>query len=326
MVKVPARTAWLSRRYVMAALPAAAALRISPGHAQASAKFFPLAAKSLVLDVASAGDHLIAVGERGFILKSADTGKSWQQVASPADVMLTSVAFIDDRRGVAVGHDTTILTTADGGETWAVAVHDPDAETPLLTVVYDTPARILAFGAYGLVMESVDGGETWTEGRLSADEPHIYGMVRAANGHMIAAGEAGALFDSADSGASWTFVDSSPYDGSYFGILALDDGGLLIYGLRGNLYRSDDNGANWSQIDIGTTATLHGAVQRADGSVVVVGLSGTVLVSQDGRAFDLVNLPDREGLTGAFETGDGTLLIYGERGARPFDPAVAIRA
>ena len=45
-----------------------------------------LAARSLMLDVTRAGEQLLAVGERGFILRSQDNGHSWQQVPSPVSV------------------------------------------------------------------------------------------------------------------------------------------------------------------------------------------------------------------------------------------------
>lgn len=50
----------------------------------------PLAASSLVLDIAHAGQHLVAVGERGHVLVLND---KWQQVPTPTSVQLTKVFF-----------------------------------------------------------------------------------------------------------------------------------------------------------------------------------------------------------------------------------------
>ncbi|MDX2224331.1 MAG: YCF48-related protein [Rhodospirillaceae bacterium] len=292
----------------------------SRARSQSSFKSFPLASSSLVLDVAETGDALVAVGDRGFILRSTDMGSSWVQMPSPAGVMLTGVAFAGPS-GLAVGHDATILRSTDAGLTWQTVSSDPDAETPLLGVVCDGPDRALAYGAYGLLMESTDGGASWSERRITDDEPHLYRIAKAVDGAWYAAGEFGSLFASADAGATWTPIDSSPYDGSYFGLLALADGGLLLFGLRGNLFRSDDGAATWTAVETGTTATLHGGVQRKSGDVVIVGLSGSVLTSADGRDFDLRGLSDREALTGAVETADGSMILFGERGVRRFDPA-----
>src|SRR6187455_2026990 len=81
------------------------------------AQLSPLAGKSLVQAVARAGATLVAVGQRGHILVSADDGKSWRQSPVPVSSDLVSVFFVGERKGWAVGHDGVILATADGGAT-----------------------------------------------------------------------------------------------------------------------------------------------------------------------------------------------------------------
>ena len=50
----------------------------SPRHAQPS----PLATASLLVDVARAGERLVAVGERGHVVLSDDGGETWRQSGS----------------------------------------------------------------------------------------------------------------------------------------------------------------------------------------------------------------------------------------------------
>ena len=76
------------------------------------------AATSLLLDVASAGDRLVEVGERGHILYSDNKGQSWVQARVPTSVMLTRVFFVTPTMGWAVGHDGNVLFTQDGAVTW----------------------------------------------------------------------------------------------------------------------------------------------------------------------------------------------------------------
>jgi photosystem II stability/assembly factor-like uncharacterized protein len=53
-----------------------------------------------------------------------------------------------------------------------------------------------------------------------------------------------------------------------------------------------------------------------DGTIVVVGMSGTVLVSSDGgESFDLVQQSNRKALMQVLPAGDGSLLLFGEAGA-----------
>lgn len=316
------KPAHLSRRLALgygASAFAGASFLFGHARAQSALKAYPLAASSLVLDVAAAGDALVAVGDRGFILRSTDGGQSWAQTESPANVMLTALTMTSPTNGVAVGHDATILRTTDSGLSWAVKSQDTDMETPLLDVLFDTPEHGLAVGAFGLIKETKDGGETWTENRISADEPHLYALTKLADGGLFAVGEAGAMFRSSDQGGTWTGVKSSPYDGTYFGALSLLDESILVFGLRGNLFRSRNMGKDWDEISTGTTASLMGGVQRKDGSIYIVGLSGAVLTSIDGVSFQLSSLHDREALSGVMETPGAKMIAYGERGLRVLD-------
>lgn len=61
------------------------------------------------------GSTAIAVGD--VIYRSSDRGLSWQLVQDSPE-FLESVAFLDDRQGIAVGEDGLILETVDGGLTW----------------------------------------------------------------------------------------------------------------------------------------------------------------------------------------------------------------
>ena len=96
-----------------------------------SALHMPLASKSLLLDIVAAEGRLIAVGERGHILLSDDTGTSWRQAQVSTRQMLTAVHFPSPSRGWAVGHDGMILATEDAGENWLVQRNGLQAQRQL---------------------------------------------------------------------------------------------------------------------------------------------------------------------------------------------------
>ena len=98
---------------------ASAEAEISPKPAQ----LYPKAAESLLLDIEDTAAGYIAVGERGHILKSKDA-KTWTQMPSPVNSMLTAVTFADEKNGWAVGHDASIVHSNDGGETWSLQHFD----------------------------------------------------------------------------------------------------------------------------------------------------------------------------------------------------------
>ena len=304
-----------------------------------------LAAQSLLIAIAAAGERLVAVGDRGIIVLSDDKGASWvQATAVPTQALLTGVCFLDARHGVAVGHDEVILTTADGGRTWQRTHYAPEAQRPLLDVWCG--ARVIAVGAYSTYLTSADGGATWHDvsftpaPRPRAREPrraaatapaadpgggeagaagggyHLNRIVSGAGARLYIAAEAGHLYRSDDSGATWQEL-ASPYEGSFFDVLPLSDGAVLALGLRGNLYRSEDAGASWQKIATGTLEMLDGGASLAGAGVAIVGLSGVVLISRDGgRTFTLVQQSDRSGLSAALSVGGERLAAVGEHGAR----------
>src|SRR5690554_1413571 len=144
---------WLPLAMVLAVATAAAQQDIEPREAER----VPLADESLILDVIQAGEHYIAVGERGHVLISGD-GQTWEQAESvPVRATLTRAAYAEGRLW-AVGHDTTIIFSNDMGRTWSLQFFEPDWEQPLFDVHFFDARQGLATGAYGLIMHTKDGG------------------------------------------------------------------------------------------------------------------------------------------------------------------------
>ncbi len=275
-----------------------------------------LAARSLALGGVAVGGKLVGVGERGHILISNDGGSTWAQADVPTRSALTSVFFHDDLLGWAVGHDSVILRTTDGGTTWEVVHWAPEDEAPFFDVWFADADNGIAIGAYGSYYETTDGGLTWDSRWISEDDWHLHKIASAGDGQLYIAAEAGSVYRSDDGGENWTTLPSL-YEGSYFGVLALDDDIVLIYGLRGHLFRSEDAGENWEEIDTGTVALLTDGFQMADDTIVVTGLGGTVLTSADGgRTFQLYPQANRRGISSVVESEAGTVFITGEFGVK----------
>ncbi|HUP90827.1 MAG TPA: YCF48-related protein [Solimonas sp.] len=310
-----------------AAAPAAPAAPAKPRPAEMA----PLTPRRELLDVTKVGDHLVAVGDRGGIIISTN-GADWTQVASPVRAALTAVGFADDKNGWAVGHDATILHTADGGKTWALQNFAAELEKPFLDVLVLDAQHALAVGAYGLFYKT-DDGEHWAEvdaPAIRADEVHFNGIAKLNDGSLFIAGEQGMLGLSTDGGATWTKL-TSPYDASLFGVLPYGDKGAIIFGLRGNAYLSQDAKAgNWTKLDTQTVASLFGGALMPDGRIVLVGLNGAVLaVDPNGSNVRSLRVPVKEtdkagreklkdlssALSAAIPFGSGVLVV-GEEGVQ----------
>ncbi|MCY4452066.1 MAG: YCF48-related protein [Immundisolibacterales bacterium] len=280
----------------------------------------PLAVESLLLDAAVAGPRVVAVGERGRVIVSADGGESWKLARTPTRALLTAVHLHDERSGWAVGHDAVILRTRDGGETWQLVHQAPEEERPLLDVWFRDEHRGFAVGAYGFFLATDDGGDTWSARAISQDDYHLNALAPAGAKRLYLAAEAGVAYRSDDDGETWVEL-SPPYLGSWFGALALDADAVLLTGLRGHLFRSPDAGETWTRVASGSNATLTGAIRLPSGIVLMTGLDGTLLTSRDdGRSVALTRLPSRQGVSAAVPLAGGGSLIVGEFGVRRLPP------
>lgn len=292
------------------------------------AEIEPLAKSSLLLDMAVAGRRLVAVGERGHVMLSDDQGATWRQAKSvPTRVLLTAVFFVDAEYGWAVGHDETILNTADGGENWTRSHFAPEAQQPLLDLWFANRVSGIAVGAYGAYFTTNDGGRHWSSAKFSPPQPpaaneddvppdyHLNRIVGVGNRLYVAA-EGGQLYRSDDRGASWRALPS-PYKGSFFGLVPIRGEGLLAFGLRGHLFRSADAGETWHALESHTTAMLTDGIAINDLRVVIGGLAGVLLVSGDaGETFKLTQQDDRKGMSALLPGPAGTVVVAGEGGVR----------
>ena len=283
------------------------------------------ASKSLMLDVVHAGERLVAVGDRGHILYSDDQGASWAQAKVPTRQLLTSVFFVDDQHGWAVGHDAQILASEDGGVTWTKQFEDLKRESPLLDVWFQDANSGFAVGAYGALLTTSDGGKHWEDvsDRLdNEDQFHLNGIAAVKDAGLFIVGEQGSMFRSADWGQTWEKLEG-PYEGSLFGVIGTAQANtLLAYGLRGNLFRSIDFGTTWEPVELQATRGtlefgLSGATLLDDGSIVIVGNGGSVVRSTDnGETFSVFNRPDRISVSAVTAAGNGNLILAGQGGVR----------
>lgn len=270
----------------------------------------------LLLDAERFGNRIVAVGDRGYIVLSDDHGVTWRRAKAPAAPLLTAVDFLDDQLGIAVGHDSVILASKDGGESWTQQFSAPTEQRPLLDVIFVKKDFAVAVGAYGAYYESVDAGKTWAVRKISADDKHLNSILELGEGSLLILGEAGTILTSTDWGKTWAPVPS-PYKGSFFGAVVTDDKAVVAFGMRGRIYRSTDKGKTWQLVENPSTATLIGGEKLPDGSIVLAGSAGTAVVSRDqGRSF----VPIKTGTTRAFAkpvlgTAD-SLLLLGEAGVR----------
>lgn len=293
------------------------------------------AQKALLTDIVDNGQYQVAVGKRGIILYSQD-GIQWQQSNVPMQILLTSVFFINENIGWAVGHDATIINTKDGGKNWKIQNYQPELDKPFLDISFTDKLNGVAIGAYGLFYRTQDGGKTWNSVFLSSllfeedadylaelklEDPEGYeietqsilphfNQIHFSQNQIIMVGEQGFLATSYDNGKTFQRLDEF-YLGSFFDIAVLNDGTWLIAGLRGNAFTSNNNGKQWHKLNTDTQATINhilktpsGAILSANNGVVLTYKSGEVTKQQqsDGKA-NLASVISNNKLIFASEVG-----------------------
>ena len=275
------------------------------------------AQNSLLVNAEMAGSRIFSVGGRGHILYSDNQGESWVQANSPTQMLLTAIDFIDDKKGWAVGHDSIILGTEDGGKNWKILFEAAGIEKPLLDVTFMDEKHGLVTGAYGLIMRTNDGGKSWQEFMIEEIDWHFNAIVHVGE-HVLIAGEAGTLIRSSDKGVSWETL-KSPYVGSFFGAMAkpLADGRtVIVYGLRGHAFASNDFGDSWVEIDTGVTGNILGGTFTPAGDIILLGAGGTVIrKTKHHSGFEKIPYRGFENLTSVIAVSDAELVVFGVRGA-----------
>lgn len=356
-------------RSVLCAVVAGLALAISvAAHGfqnpqEVAAMDSPLAARSPLIAVTTAGQRVVAVGLRGVIVTSDDGGATWQQAAVPVGNDLVGVSFPTPGKGWAVGHGGVVLHSADGGLSWTrqlegrqaaeIAVGhftarldaDPEAEGFLqreqslvdaggtqafLDVLFDSETSGFVVGAFNRIYRTVDGGKSWVPWMDRVDNPqefHLYSISRI-GGQIYLTGEQGMVwkFDPARE----RFVGiQTPYNGTLFGIVGAGADDLLVFGMRGSLFRGSAAGTHWERIDTGSPAGIVGGVLLPDGQVVLANQAGGVSVSGDrGKVFAPVKAAVPMPYFGIAALGGDRVGLVGSEGVRieAIRPAAAATA
>jgi len=108
----------------------------------------------------------IAVGMNQTILKTTNSGETWNFIALPWSFPMNwnSVSFADKLNGVIAG--SNVITTTDGGATWEPEFYSYDKN--FLSALYADHGYICAGDDSGYVYRTIDSGKTWSVEKISA--------------------------------------------------------------------------------------------------------------------------------------------------------------
>lgn len=304
---------------------AAEAASAPKGLSEQPAVVSPGGLKTSMLAVARAGQRLVAVGDRGVVLLSDDSGATFRQAKQvPTRAALTSVFFAaDGKTGWSAGHWGVILTTKDAGDTWTLQRDDLSVDQPLFTIAFTSTQDGLAGGLWSLLLRTRDAGKTWQpaqigkvadQGKAGGSGLNLFSLFMSAKGTLFIAAEQGTVYRSVDKGETWSLVETGN-KGTFWAGIGLQSGVLLAAGLGGNVYRSIDDGVIWTAVSSATKSSITGLTQLSSGRVVGVGLDGLMLTSDDeGSSFKASYLPERTILTAVIAGAKDVPLVFSVQG------------
>ena len=299
-----------------------------------------------LLAIETAEGRLVAVGRRGHILTSDDSGQSWAQQPVPVASDLVASHFLNARLGWVVGHDGVVLKTENGGESWKKVLDGRQAaaligdflrnhsdlseeavfeyerfevegsDKPFLTVHFTDAQHGVVLGAFNYAFRTEDGGNTWTPFSHRIDNPmgfHLYGAFEH-QGVLYAVGEKGLLLRW-DTETERLVTLESPYEGSWFGGLSLGDQ-ILLFGLRGSIYAGSPE-SGWQAVKLDTEDSFNNAVAVSRDVALLVGQSGKVFrIERQGSGFTSEELSPGGMPLYDVELSGNALVLVGARGVR----------
>ncbi len=287
-----------------------------------------------LLDIAQAGERVIAVGAAGLIIVSDDQGASWRQVEVPVSATLTAVHFPTPRMGWAVGHGGVILHSADGGESWTLQTDGRSTNEAFLAYAKEQrqfrESRLAAFDEgqlsdpdllrEDLEFELEDAIFLEEDAQVAVEDGPADPLLTVRffdERRGLAAGAYGMLLRTEDGGQSWQ-VAAGDLDNidrfHYYDLLIDEEGAVFLVGEAGLLYRSDDGGRSFVRYFDVYEGSLFGVLPSA-GQVLAFGLRGNLFAYEAASdSWVPVRSATQSSLYGGASLGDGDALLLGAGG------------
>lgn len=289
---------------------------------------------SLLLDVVSAGDRLVAVGERGHIIFSDDDGFSWSQASVPVITTLTGIYFVDATTGWAIGHDAVVLKTQDAGKTWVKQFDGFEANKMVLEQAKQVKAELedelKKVNVMGNSSRISDVEEALENAEYALEDAFIdfedkstkplldVWFKNKQNGFVI--GAYGMIFKTTDGGNSWNDWSSHVENPDRFHLNSIADAGdgrLMIVGEAGLMLRTVNGGDQWDQMFSPYEGSFFGVTSlNKQGVQFAFGLRGNLARSDNfGSSWKLMNTHTEQSLIGGTDRLGRVAYIVGNGGA-----------
>ena len=252
----------------------------------------------------------------GTIVRSRDAGVSWDIRPSGTQEEFRG-SWVIGNTAFAVGSNSTLLRSADGGQSWAAMAKEGGVQTFHALCMWDDSNGIIV-GA-GLQMTD-DGGLTWTE--RSTPYPDLVTAYFAASvvgtTHAWVGARVGHVMRTIDGGENWTLHDTGASRAIQSIHFINETHGWAGTDSQEFVY-TIDGGENW--VEQSLPASAHDVMFGSELVGIVVGPSGGVWGTSDGgmtwdqqhsglMGFSHVRAIHMSSLTDAVIVGTESKILY----------------
>jgi photosystem II stability/assembly factor-like uncharacterized protein len=224
--------------------------------------------------------YIVAVGNAGVVLRSADNGANWTRPSSGVTENLNAVAMAQDSLGLghlwAVGQNGVFITSSDFGATWNR--RDSGSRAVVYAITGSPSGALYATSNQGSLYHSENNGASWRRDSINGAFNQLYDISFTPKGFGLIATNGTSLLQTIDSGRTWQAKAVSTTQ--ILGVTTTADSIGIAVGANGTMYRTINRGTTWTSITTGTSAILYD-VDAYGPNLIAVGGGGNSLYSNN---------------------------------------------
>ena len=215
----------------------------------------------------------------GIIIKTTDSGNTWEQISDNDLPGIEAVFFTDINTGYAGGWDGYFIKTTDGGENWTEIDINPNVWYFNEIEFWDDDNGI-AVGYGGMIYVTDDAGDSWTE--ATGVNIAVYKLDYATNSVVYAVGGDEKIIKSTDGGLSWTGIYSGTFQYVFVGVNFIDESFGVVGGEDGKVMVTYDGGDSWTSYPTSNYHLWRGIFIFNQDSIYVAGTPEGIYKTTDG--------------------------------------------